>query len=272
MVDRLRSGSYHGRCVRSVWAAGLLLTERTYPARLEIPPHAHERPYLCAVLQGGYTETCGGRTWTCTPRTLFLRPRGELHADRFGEAGGRIFGVELGPGWSARLAHLPRALERPAAFEGLCLSLARRLYRAFRADDAAAALIVEGLVLEILGEAFRAASATAETGAPRWLQRVRDILHDRYRQAPYLAGLSDEVGVHPGHLARVFRRHHGCTVGEYVRRLRIDFACRELARPGRSLVTVALEAGFADQAQFCRAFKQHVGMTPSEFRREAHER
>src|SRR5262245_59887005 len=142
MVPRLGSGSYHGQCVRSVSAARLLLSERTYPARLEIPPHAHERPYLCVLLQGGYTEPSGGRNWTCTPQTLFLRPRGELHADRFGEAGGRIFGIELGPDWTARLAHLPRALERPAAFQGLCPGLARRLYRAFRADDAAAALIV----------------------------------------------------------------------------------------------------------------------------------
>src|SRR5262249_40004391 len=146
------------------------------------------------------------------------------------------------------------------------------LYRAFRADDAAAALIVEGLVLEILGEAFRTAPAADETGAPRWVRRARDILHDRYRQPPDLAGVAGEVGGHPRHLARVFRRLHGRTVGEYVPRLRIDSACRELARPGRPLLAVALEAGFSDQAQFCRTFKQHVGMTPSEFRREAHGR
>src|SRR6516165_3865039 len=127
MAPRHPDDSYHGRCVRRLSAAGLLLAERTYPPRLEIPPHAHERPYLCVILQGGYTETCGGRVWTCTPRMLFLRPRGEPHADRFGEAGGRIFGVELGPDWAERLAPRQRTLERPAAFEGLCNGLARRL-------------------------------------------------------------------------------------------------------------------------------------------------
>jgi AraC family transcriptional regulator len=220
------------------------------------------------VLEGGYTETCGGRVWTCTPRTLFLRPRGEVHADRFGEAGGRVFGVELGPGWPDRLGRHRGALERPAAFEGLGLELARRLYREFRADDDASGLVAEGLVLEMLGEAVRAATPVPERRTPQWLRRACALLHERFRRPPGLAALADEVGVHPTHLARVFRRHHGCSVGEYVRRLRVDCACRELACPGRSLVDVALECGFYDQAQLCRAFQRHLGMTPSQYRRE----
>jgi AraC family transcriptional regulator len=273
MASRLRDDdSYHGRCVRSLSAAGLLLAERVYPARLEIPLHAHERPYLCAVLRGGcYSEMCGGRTWTCTPRTLFLRPPGEPHANRFGDAGGRVFGVELGPAWSERLAPRQRTLERPASFEGVCAGLARKLHREFRQDDPAAPLIVEGLVLEILGEACRAVPS-GEVRVPAWLRRARDILHDRYDRPPGLAEMADEVGVHPLHLARVFRRAYGCSVGEYVRRLRVEFACRELARPSRSLVEIALQAGFCDQSQFCRTFKRHVGLTPSEYRREARAR
>jgi AraC family transcriptional regulator len=269
MVPRPPDDSYHGRCVRRLSAAGLLLSERTYPPRLEIPPHTHERPNLCVTLQGGYTETCAGKVWTCTPRALFLRPRGEPHADRFGEAGGRVFGIELGSGWPDRLGPDRRALERPAAFEGLCTGLARKLHHEFRLDDSAASLIVEGLVLAILGEVCRSAAPAAVGGAPVWLRRARDLLHDRYTQPPGLAALAADVGVHPLHLARVFRRAYGCSVGEYVRRLRVEFACRELARPGRSLVEIALRAGFCDQSQFCRTFKRHVGLTPSQFRREA---
>jgi AraC family transcriptional regulator len=269
MTPRPRIDSYYGECVRSRCAAGLLLSERIYPPRLEIPLHSHDRPYLCAVLQGGYTETCGGRVWACTSRTLFLRPRGELHTDRFSETGGRVFGIELGPGWPARIGQGPQALESPATLGGLCTGLALRLYRELRNDDPASPLIVEGLVLEILGEACRAAASPSEAGAPRWLRQARDILQDRFRQPPSLAEIAGEIGVHPLHLARVFRREFGCPVGEYVRRLRINFACRELARPGRSLVQIALEAGFADQSQFCRAFKQQVGMTPSQFRQDA---
>jgi AraC family transcriptional regulator len=269
MAHRPPDDSYHGRCVRRLATAGLLLHERTYPPRLEIPLHFHDGPSMCVAVQGGCTETCGGRVWACTPRTLLLRPPGEPHTDRFGEAGGRVFGIELGSGWHDRLAGRRRTLERPAAFGGLCTGLASRLLSEFRQDDPAAPLIVEGLVLEILGEACRAAAPAGEAGVPRWLRQARDILHDRFAQPPGLAAVADEVGVHPLHLARVFRRTYGCSVGEYVRRLRVEFACRELARPGRPLVEIALEAGFCDQSQFCRTFKRHVGRTPSQFRREA---
>ncbi len=46
------------------------------------------------------------------------------------------------------------------------------------------------------------------------------------------------------HLARTFRRCHGCTVGDYVRRLRMEFACQRLADSEAFLAQIALEAGF----------------------------
>ena len=59
----------------------------------------------------------------------------------------------------------------------------------------------------------------------------------------------------------------GCTVGGYVRRLRIDWARERLAQRGAALVDVALDAGFADHAHFTRVFHRETGMTPSGYRR-----
>jgi AraC family transcriptional regulator len=49
-------------------------------------------------------------------------------------------------------------------------------------------------------------------------------------------------------------------------RLRVQFACRQLARKGTNLAAVAAAAGFADQSHFTRVFKQFTGMTPGAFR------
>jgi AraC family transcriptional regulator len=209
--------------------------------------------------------------WDCTSSTLFVRPAGLTHANRIGENGLGFLGIELAPAWSARWDQRPLLPKSPAAVDGVGAGLTRKLHREFRWDDGASALVVEGLVLEILGEACRAASVP-ETRLPRWLRRARDILHARYRQPPSLTELAGAVGVHPLHLARVFRRGYACTVGEYVRRLRIEFACRALADPRRSLVDIALDAGFADQSQFCRTFKLLLGVTPLQYRRETLER
>jgi AraC family transcriptional regulator len=266
MLPSDQDHAYHGKCLRRRHIAGLIFSERSYGASLEIPPHSHEHPFLCAILQGASSERCGTETWDCTANAVFVRPAGLTHANRVGEMGLRFLGIELAPDWPARWdkrALLPKCT---VTVDGVCPGLTRKLYREFRADDAASALVLEGLVLEILGEACRAVSV-AETGLPLWLRRTRELLHVRYRERPSLMELASEAGVHPFHLARAFRRSFGCTVGEYVRRLRIECACHALAIPGSSLVRVALEAGFADQSQFSRTFKQIVGITPSEYRR-----
>jgi AraC family transcriptional regulator len=267
MLHPEQNRTYRGNCLRRRHVAGLVISERVYPAGLDIPPHTHEHPFLCAVLQGASSEVSGGKLWDCSPGTVLVRPAGLTHANRVGAKGLRFVVIELAPDWSARGDWQPMLPQGAATVPGVCAGLNRKLHRELHSDDAASALVLEGLVLEILGEACRAVS-NAERGHPRWLRRARETLHARFRQPPGLAELSGAVGVHPFHLARVFRRAFSCSPGEYVRRLRIDFACRALADPRRSLVGIALDAGFADQSQFCRTFKKLLGVTPSQFRRE----
>jgi AraC-like DNA-binding protein len=56
-------------------------------------------------------------------------------------------------------------------------------------------------------------------------------------------------------------------VGEYVRRLRLDWATAQLAATDTPLAVLAAEAGFADQSHFTRAFKGYAGLTPGKYRR-----
>jgi AraC family transcriptional regulator len=76
-----------------------------------------------------------------------------------------------------------------------------------------------------------------------------------------------DAGVHPVSLARAFRHHYGCTVGEYIRRLRIRYACDRLLGSDDSLVEIAYAAGFSHQAHLSRTFKRTLGLSPSQFRR-----
>jgi AraC family transcriptional regulator len=56
------------------------------------------------------------------------------------------------------------------------------------------------------------------------------------------------------------------SVGEYLRRLRLDWAASQLAATETPLALLAAEAGFADQSHFTRAFKRHAGLTPARYR------
>jgi AraC family transcriptional regulator len=62
----------------------------------------------------------------------------------------------------------------------------------------------------------------------------------------------------------------GETLGEYVRRLRLERAARKLKQqPGEPIVQIALEAGFETHESFTRAFGHMFGVSPSAYR-DAH--
>lgn len=141
-----------------------------------------------------------------------------------------------------------------------------RLYKEFRAGDAAAALTVEGLVLETLGAAARRMTRCQSPARPEWLRRARDFIHEHFAAGVSLTGLAASVEVHPSHLTRMFRRHYGCSVGDYVRRLRLEYAAHELIASDQPLAEIAAAAGFYDQSHFTHTFKSHLKMTPAEYR------
>jgi len=56
------------------------------------------------------------------------------------------------------------------------------------------------------------------------------------------------------------------TIGEFVRKLRIEHACAQLLKGDFPLAAIALQAGFVDQSHFSKVFKLYVGMTPHKYR------
>jgi AraC family transcriptional regulator len=125
-------------------------------------------------------------------------------------------------------------------------------------------LAVEGLLLEMVAALTRSASIPQD--GPVWLRRVEDLLRSRFSETITLGELAEEAGVHPIYLASVFRKRFGCSVGEFVRQLRVDRAATLLAHPRTSLAEIAFLTGFADQSHFTRIFKRATGLTPAAYR------
>lgn len=267
MSVQLPPGSYYGVTLRSRRIAGFELSERVYSPGYQTPKHTHKQALFCFVMAGRYTESYGGRTRECASSTLLFHPPGELHAEYFHETGGRSFIVELAPDWLAKVRESLPVAENSADFRGSVFELlAHKLYREFSHEDGASALIVEGLMMEMLGETMRSGGAPEPHVSPRWLRQAKELLQARFTENLTLADVARTVGVHPVHLAQTFRKSCQCTIGEYVRKLRIEYACRELATTARPIVDIALAAGFCDQSHFTRTFRRVTGSAPSQYR------
>jgi AraC family transcriptional regulator len=266
--DRVPEGRYAGTVLARRRIAGIVLAETDYRPGVVVPEHAHDTPLIFGVTGGSMTEERGRRSARCEEGTLVYQPPGEPHAHRFHEGGGRCFIVELGSSWMDRMEAL--GLLKPAAPLDLRRSRANwvlgQIRDEFRSPDPAAGLAIEGLSLTLLGELQRAGSRTREGARPGWLIRAMELLHASLDREVSMAEIARQVGVHPVHLSRTFPRFHGCTMGEYLRRLRVERARDQLLATDRPLSAIALDAGFADQAHFTRVFRAHTGLTPSAFR------
>ena len=266
MFQRLSGGRFLGELIRRHTCAGLSLSETRYPPGARLPRHCHEHAYFCLIRRGTYGEEYAGGQRRCGPLMLAFHPPEEMHAEHFDGEEVRSFNIEITPSWVRGLAGAVLPLDRPFdSHGGPAAGLAVRLFDEFEHFDTSSPLIIEGLTLELLGVCHRQARGAAVV--PRWLRRVSDLLTERCADAWTLAHLAAEAGVHPGYLATAFRRHFGCTVGEFVRRQRVALACRHLAGTGAPLADVALTAGFADQSHFTRTFKRHLGLTPAAYRK-----
>ena len=135
--------------------------------------------------------------------------------------------------------------------------------------DEASPLTIEGLFLEMLAEASRCSTNVAERHIPPWLKEVKEIIDVNFADNLTIAGMAETVGVHPVHLATVFRKHYHCTIGEYTRQRRVEYASRRLSLSEGTLVEIALAAGFSDQSHFSRTFKHFTGLSPARFRTAA---
>jgi len=266
MTPKLPSGHFLGKTLRARDLSGFRLTEAVYSSGLKLPRHSHELAKYCFVLAGSFSETVGKDERARQPLSLSFQPADTTHEESH-NAPGHHFLIEVGPHSLDRAREYSAILDHPVDMTGgMAISLATQLYDEFRHLDALSPLAIEGLILELMAETSRRALGATDRRQPRWLDQVTGMLRDGFAENLTLSDLAAAANVHTVHLARVFRKFHGCTVGDYIRQLRIEYASQRLSSTDDSLVEIALAAGFSDQSHFSRTFKSHTRMLPSEFR------
>ena len=269
MTTIMQDGQFVGATRRSRLVAGITLAETSYTGGLVVDEHVHPPTLISFPLDGAMMELRGRERVLCDAGTLLVHPRNEPHAHRWRPEGGRLFIVQLGVEWSERMRKFG-IVEPTSPFDlrqTRANAIAGELYAEFLNADDASRLGIEGYALAMLGEFERARTRVERSARPAWLRRAVDLLHASADASVDMAAIAGEVNVSPVHLARSFRVHLGASMGEYLRRLRVERARAQLMTTSKPLSQIALEAGFADQAHFTRMFKRLVGVTPGAYRK-----
>lgn len=252
------------------WDTGTFrLTEAWFPPGSVLDAHTHDRSIVAVMLEGSFVTNIANRQLDCSATTVWTEPREERHANHVGRLGARVLVAQPDPGrddlheaFAPLLNEVTRTLDPAVALE------ARRVASELASPDSLSPLVMDSLVTLMFARAARlSASGGFHAHAPRWLERVREVLHARFRERLELSELAAEAGVTPWHLAREFRRFFRTSIGEYARSLRMGWALEQLSRTESPISEIALDAGYADQSHLTRACTATTGVAPAAYRR-----
>jgi len=101
---------------------------------------------------------------------------------------------------------------------------------------------------------------------PQTLRRAIAFIHDNAHSDIALTDIAVAIGVTPRSVQYTFRRHLGTTPLEYLRKVRLNRAHRDLQAADPAVDTVMAIAGrwrFGHPGRFSRAYKDAFGTSPS---------
>lgn len=252
-----RAGAFFGehRRAASAGAFDCQLARAVIPPE-DVPDHTHDEAHFVLAIDRGYVSAAFAEKPTQHPFALVYNPSGTDHRDRFVDPGGRFLGIAFDPDVSCGIE-----ASSPFGVEGGARASASRLTGLLVAN--ADPLDIEQAALDLVGDV---AGWEGEARMPRWLRAVREAIHEAIDDGrSSVQSIADDIGIHPVHLSRTYRRAYGHGPATAIQLERLGRVAEDMAGEA-TLAELALDHGFADQAHLSRSFRTHWGVTPSQVR------
>lgn len=227
--------------------------------------HDHETAFFMMPENFSYEEKLGKKTFLFSPKTVVWRPKEISHADEMKADNGRYFSIYVRDKCLSEFSQYAKVPDEFSEKNSYLVYLALRLLQEFRNWEDCSPIIAEGIAYEMLRYASKK-NRTIEKSYPKWMNTVVEKLDAEFTEKHTNESLAREVALHPVHFATTFRKFHKLTVGEYLKKKRVEYAMQLISENKMSLSEIAYKSGFSDQGHFTRVFKNLNGVTPGVFR------
>ena len=229
--------------------------------------HHHENPHLTFILRGDVIEGTKKEVHHCSAGELLFHGRFEPHYNSKLGGSATCLHIDFVQEYLDDCTPHPNTLQGILSINNPVIKFScYKLFSEVVISDDLSETSIHSLCLNILGQ-LHVTDRAANMPRPLWVARLEEILRCGYAEKLSLGDLSREVNVHPVHLSRSFPQYFRCTLGEYVRNVRVERSLAFMSRRNLSLTEIAVTCGFADQSHFTRSFKRIMGFKPSTFRR-----
>ena len=235
--------------------------------------HRHDTYAICLVTTGVLAFDYRGSSEVSTPGQVVVLHPDEIHDGYAGTQEGfgyRQVYVEPAVIFEAMQTLCAHSCSLPFVRTPVVMNqkLSAAIISAF--EGTREPLAIDSLIMQVAEGLMEADPSCKHVSLPRHLdvaalKRACRYLDTQKTQVVHSSELEAVTGLTRYELARQFRLMCGTSPYRYLLMRRLDVARQQLAQ-GRSLVEVAIEAGFADQAHFSRMFKATFGITPARYR------
>ena len=109
--------------------------------------------------------------------------------------------------------------------------------------------------------------STASSLAEKYATTVCSYIRSHYAEPLSVDWLSAIVGLSPKYLIRIFKSVCGCTIFEYIAKIRLERAAVLLKATNKTISEIAVSSGYSDALYFSKVFSKHYGISPTGWRK-----
>ncbi|MBS1606057.1 MAG: helix-turn-helix transcriptional regulator [Bacteroidetes bacterium] len=128
--------------------------------------------------------------------------------------------------------------------------------------------VIAGAVIYLLGLISGAGQGDSADAGQTMVNRARALFRERVRDGISPERVAEELRVSYSLFRKAFKQHTGVAPGQYLLGLKIGLAKQLLADPNRLIKEIAYELNMDSPLYFGKLFKEKVGVSPAEYRRQ----
>ena len=125
---------------------------------------------------------------------------------------------------------------------------------------------ISNILSEILVDCLRELRLQTVPDGYERINTILKFIHDNYNEKLTNLSLGEKFGFHPNYISFLIKSYTGTPLHKYIMNVRISHAIHMLDGGQTSIGEIAESCGFCDIFYFSRIFKQHVGLSPLEYR------
>jgi two-component system response regulator YesN len=114
----------------------------------------------------------------------------------------------------------------------------------------------------------RISAGLTRRGVSKEIAEAMSHIDDNFRQDISLESVAACISISTGHLSRLFKQETGVNFLQYLTKRRLEYAKQIITQTDRSMLEIAIDAGFSEQNYFGKVFKRYTGQTPLEYKRD----